>query len=288
MKKLILVLASSLLLAAAAKPVSLVQNEYDFAAAVAEKGVRDGFLQYLDKQAIGFSPTPANAYDRYSKSTPGATGKLLWYPAYALLASSGDFGVDTGPWVYEAGGDTKDGKPRKAYGEWLTIWHRDKTGQWKALFDSGIGHDSAGTEKALEPGAQVAQMKVAGGPAPSEDAVHDQLAQAERVFSNEASNHSLRQAYQNSGSPDLRLLLEKSQPVLGRELAVKVAPDVPSGLVWGPIGGSSAKSGDLGYIYGETYRLADTKLTTPVGVYMHVWRREADGWKLLIALDTPL
>ncbi|HEY1991467.1 MAG TPA: hypothetical protein VGH71_03330 [Gammaproteobacteria bacterium] len=49
MNKLSLVLGSTLLLvAASAAPVSLVQNEYDFAAAVAKQGVRDGFLQYLD------------------------------------------------------------------------------------------------------------------------------------------------------------------------------------------------------------------------------------------------
>ena len=76
--------------------------------------------------------------------------------------------------------------------------------------------------------------------------------------------------------------------MLGLELALKVAPGVSSGLVWDPMGGSAAKSGDLGYVYGETYKLEDAKRTTPVGVYMHVWRREAEGWKLLIALEQPL
>jgi ketosteroid isomerase-like protein len=286
MKKLALVLASSLLMAAASAPTSLVQNEYDFAAAVAKQGVRDGFLQYLDKQAIGFSPTPANAYDAYSKSKPGGTAKLLWYPTYALLASSGDFGVDTGPWTYEAVG--KDGKSVTAHGEWLTVWHRDKAGQWKALFDGGIDHDVPSTEKALDHDAQVARMKASAGTAAKVEDVHDQMVQAESVFSNEASDHSLREAYQGSGSADLRLLLDKSPPILGRDLAVKIAPDATSGLVWAPMGGGAAKSGDLGYVYGETYRRADAKHATPVGVYMHVWRREADDWKLLIALDQPL
>ena len=286
MKKFSLVLLSCLLLAAASKPVSLVQNEYDFAARVAKQGVRDGFLHYLDRQAISFSPTPANAYDAYSKRKPGGNAELLWYPAYALVASSGDFGVDTGPWTYE--GKDKQGKTEKAYGEWLTVWYRDKDGQWKALFDSGIDHAAASTEKALAHDASVAQMPVASGPVPAVEDVRDQLALAENVFSNEASNHGLPAAYLNTGSPDLRLLLANSQPALGRDLAVKMAPDASSGLVWTPLGGSAAKSGDLGYIYGETYRLTDAKHTTPVGVYMHVWRREADGWKLLIALDTPL
>lgn len=285
MSKLILVLASCLLVAAAPAPKSLVQNEYDFAAAVAKQGVRDGFLQYLDHQAIGFSPRPSNAYEGYSKRKPGGAGKLSWYPAYALLASSGDFGVDTGPWIYEA---SKDGKTVKAYGEWLTVWHRDTDGRWKALFDSGIGHDAASTEKALAQDAQVAQLQPAGASRPTEDAVHGQLEQAEHGFSDLASSHGLREAYRTSGAEDLRLLLDNNPPALGRDLAVKLAPDSPSGLVWVPLGSRAAQTGDLGYVYGETYRLTDARHDTPLGVYMHVWRREVDGWKLLIALDTPL
>jgi len=285
MKKLPLVLASLLLMAAASKPVSLVQNEYDFAAAVAKQGVRDGFLRYLDKQAIGLSPTPVNDYDTYSKRPSGGDARLRWYPSYALLASSGDFGVDTGPWSYEA---SKDGKPVQAHGEWLTVWHLDESGRWKALFDGGIGHDAASTEKALDHDAHAEQMKPINGSAPAVDGVHEQLAQAETAFSDTAAHESLRTAYETSGSADLRLLLEKSQPVLGRDRAARAAPDLPSGMSWEPMGSGAARSGDLGYVYGETYKLSDAKHVTPVGVYMHVWRHEAGGWKLLIALEQPL
>jgi ketosteroid isomerase-like protein len=37
-----------------------------------------------------------------------------------------------------------------------------------------------------------------------------------------------------------------------------------------------------------TYKAADTKHSAPQSAYMHVWRRDADGWKLLIALESPL
>jgi len=284
MKRPLVVLLASLMLAAASAPVSLVQNEYNFAATVARKGINEGFLMYLDKQAIGFAPGPVKSYEGYSKRKP-SNSKLDWYPAYALVASSGDFGVDTGPWTATW---VKDGKTQQAHGEWLTIWARDKDGKWKALFDSGTGHEPGSTEKALKRHATVAQLPVASGPVPAVDDVHDQLVRAETMFSNEASDKSLRSAYLTSGADELRLLLDKSQPILGRDLATRVAPDMPSGLDWVPMGGSAARSGDLGYIYGETYKLSDTKHVTPQGVYMHVWRRGADGWKLLIALDTPI
>jgi ketosteroid isomerase-like protein len=285
MKKLLLILASSLLVAAGSAPVSLVQNEYDFAAAVAQKGIRDGFLQYLDKQAIGFSPTPQNAYDTYSKAKPSSS-KLSWYPTWALLSSSGDFGVDTGPWTATS---LKDGKPVESHGQWLTVWTRHEDGEWKVLFDSGTGHPAPEhPAEALAKQSPVRRLSVLAGPVPPTEDIHDQLLRAEKVFSNEARDRSLRSAYQGSGAPDLRLLLQGSGPILGLALAARVTPDVVSGLQWVPMGGTAARSGDLAYIYGMTYKLTDTRQTAPQGTYMHVWKRDADGWKMLIALESPL
>ena len=287
MRALIAVTVLPLLLAAAVAPVSLVQNEYDFGAAVAKKGIRDGFLQYLDKQAIGFSPTPKNAYEAYSGIKPGpSNGKLTWYPAWALLSSSGDFGVDTGPWTASS---VKDGKSTESHGEWLTVWTRNKDGDWKVLFDSGTSHPAPESPaKALAKRSPVTRLPVLVGPVPPTEDLQDQLLRAEKIFSNEARDGSLRAAYQGSGAPDLRLLLEGGQPILGLALATRVTPDVTSGLQWAPMGGTVAHSGDLGYIYGMTYKVTDTKQATPQGTYMHVWRRDADGWKMLIALESPL
>ena len=141
---------------------------------------------------------------------------------------------------------------------------------------------------ASAPDATAAQLPVPAGSALTADDAHDQLTRADTGFSNEASDKSLRDAYANSGATDLRLLLENTPPILGRDLATKAAPVVSAGRVWVPSGGSVAKSNDLGYIYGMTYKLTDTRHATPLGVYMHVWRRDADGWKLIIAEDTPL
>ena len=285
MRKSMLMIALLLPAAAlASKPVSLVQNEYDFAADTAKLGVHDGFLLYLDKQSVTFAPKPVNAYDYYAGQKPGST-VLKWYPAYALVAASGDYGVDTGPWVAEW---SKDGKPQQAYGEWLTIWSKDADGKWKALYDGGIGHPKPDTPtKTLAHDSKVPQMPAVTAAVPAEDDVHDQLIRAETVFSNDAAK-SLRSAYDGGGSDDIRLLLEDGQPMLGKELADKVVPAVSSGLVWVPLGGSAARSGDLGYIYGMTYKTADTAHVAPQGTYMHVWRKSVDGWKLIIAMESPL
>ncbi|HSN18243.1 MAG TPA: hypothetical protein VLV87_08525 [Gammaproteobacteria bacterium] len=286
MKKLGLVLISSLLLAASSSPVSLVQNEYDFAAAVKKHGVRDGFLMYLDKQAMTLSPKPVNDYDAHQKAKPTTT-KLTWYPAWALVSASGDFGVDTGPWTYEAVG--KDGKPEKAYGDWFTVWARAKDGHWKALFDAGIDHAApVHPPEALAHDAAVPRLEALPGPVPAVATSQDQLLRAEEVFSNNVVDRGFRAAYRDMGAKDLRLLQEDHAPVVGRDAVLKAAGTQSVSLVWIPLGGSVARSGDLGYLYGMTYTVADKhKQQTPLGSFMHVWQRMAEGWKLLAVLDMP-
>lgn len=288
MRKQILILSALWLLSGAAHAAgtSLLQNEYNFARDVDKRGVRDGFLLYLDKQAITFAPQPLNAYNFYQGRKPGSS-KLSWYPVFARESASGDFGVDTGPW--QADYNDKDGKPQQAHGEWLTVWAKDKSGNWRALFDAGVEHDAPPAPvKALAEDAKVSRLPSwAGTPASMQD-VYDKLTRSETLFSNDAQFHNLQSAYASMATGDVHLLLEHTQPVVGKDLALKVLPATPSNLQWVPMGGSAAKSGDLGYVYGMTYKPTDTKRSAPQGVYMHVWQLSQDGWHLLVDLEQPL
>ena len=283
MRSCLIAIAGLFIAGAVVAPSNLVQNEYAFVQAVADHGIRDGFLMYLDKQAITFSPKPTNAYDLYQSRKPSST-KLDWYPAYALVASSGDFGVDTGPWTAAW---TQDGKQQKSYGEWLTIWSRNKAGAWHALFDSGVNHDTVSLEKALKAGGDVAHLP-APGTQLTADQAHKALVKAETDFSAVAGDGALRSAYAQFGSDDIRLLRDDKLPVVGRDKVVNDLPAGKSALTWKPSGGSVAGSGDLGYLYGLTYQVDDKAFSAPVTAYVHVWRRDKDRWWLLIALDAPL
>lgn len=281
---LFVILASLAFSASAADPANLVQNEYAFARAVADHGVRDGFLMYLDRQSITFAPQPVNAYDLYTQRKPGSA-KLSWYPAFALVSADGDFGVDTGPWTAEW---MQDGKPQSSHGEWLTVWARDGSGAWRALFDGGVSHPAPESPtKALPEDAAVTQLPASTGAAPTADEAKNDLMRREAAFSS-AGLHGLRDAYASIAADDVRFLPENSYPLLGRDQVLKAISAAPADLVWAPLGGSVAKSGDLGYIYGMTYKPADGKHQLPQGVYMHVWRRDAGDWKLIIAEEVPL
>lgn len=287
MRKPLLLIAVSFLFvsfAASAASPSLIQNEYNFAKAAADHGVRAAFLTYLDKQAITLVPQPANAYQVYTDRKPSST-KLAWYPSFALLSSSGDFGVDTGPWTATW---MDGGKPRDAHGQWLTVWHRSKDGKWRILFDGGVDHAKPAKHvTALARGAKVTRLS-GTGPAPDIETLHDSLQRAEAMFSDTAGNSSRRASYEALGDPEIRLLEEGSEPVTGLQAVMQVMAGRPGGWQWAPSGGAVSNAGDLAYMYGVIYGAKDDDLKTPLGSYMHVWRRVKDEWKLLIDLELPV
>jgi hypothetical protein len=47
-------------------------------------------------------------------------------------------------------------------------------------------------------------------------------------------------------------------------------------------------SGDLGCTYGLLERRGGSGAAADSSVYLHVWRREAGGWKVALALETAL
>ena len=287
MHKLLLLPAVALmpliLAGAVSAPPSLVQNEYAFAKAVADHGIRDGFLMYLDKQAVTLAPQPANAFEIYTNRKPSST-KLSWYPMFALLSSSGDFGVDTGPWRADW---TQDGKAQHSYGDWLTVWHLTKDGHWRILFDGGVDHGAdVKPPKALAKNAKV--LRLTKIPAVDVDEAHTSLERAETVFSNTTVESSPHSAYDGQAADDLRLLHEGSPTLVGKS-TVLASMSIQHGVTqWNPEGGSVAVSGDLGYMYGKTYKAGDDAHKVPEGSYMHVWRRDQGEWKLLIDLELPV
>lgn len=268
----------------AAEPLNLLQTEDAFAKTVGELGIRYGFLQYMNKQAITFAPEPVNAFDYYTNRKPTST-RLRWYPVAAWVASSRDFGVDTGPWTAEW---SEAGKTLTRHGEFLTVWSRNKDGDWRFLFDAGVPHEAPVKElPALAKDAGVYLPKPKGEiPGPAE--VHSQLAKLEQKFTDLATRDGLRAAYAALAATDIHYLQVNEQPAVGKSAVLAAVPAGKATLEWVPMGGSSAASGDLGYLYGLTYQAHDTKHAVPQSAYVHVWRRVSGEWKLQVDMEQPL
>ena len=114
----------------------LVATERAFARAAAEKSTKEAFLEYLADDSIVFEPGPVNGKDVWSKRPP-SVGLLSWEPVWADISADGSIGYTTGPWDFRPKG--KDGEP-VAFGEYVTIWKKQKDGNFKAILDIGISH----------------------------------------------------------------------------------------------------------------------------------------------------
>ena len=65
---------------------------------------------------------------------------LVWEPAQAFAAKSGDFGASWGHWTYT--GKDATGRAQTRTGKYLTVWRRNSAGQWKGLMDTGVSDPS--------------------------------------------------------------------------------------------------------------------------------------------------
>jgi hypothetical protein len=110
----------------------LLETEYAFESK-AQESVRNAFLAYLAEDSLVLQPKPTPGRPFYEATKP-SSDNLQWYPAIAAVALGGDLGFSTGPWIYT----TADGT--HIYGDFITVWKRDPSCQWRAQFDGGISH----------------------------------------------------------------------------------------------------------------------------------------------------
>src|SRR5690348_10117021 len=60
-------------------PQQIYDTERAFEKMVAEKGIRDGFIEYMSPTGVIFRPDPVNARESF-RSRPASSAALFWNP----------------------------------------------------------------------------------------------------------------------------------------------------------------------------------------------------------------
>ena len=224
---------------------SLVEAEISFASTSVEKGIRTAFLEYLADDAIVFLPEPKNGKEGYG-SQPESDAKLSWYPAYADISSSLDWGYTTGP--YELRVNPGDEKAARA-GFYLSVWKKQPDGHWKVAID----HGSSYPVEQIKPEAY---RPTVGGKA-SKGTKQDLL-----------QKDVLRvQPYHEE-----TLIYRAGQyPVRYKELMIEPAGNI----LYSTLGHDISPAADMAYTYGSYTRGEAEK-----GYYLKVWKAIDGEWKL--------
>jgi len=118
---------------------TLKQLEGEFMKAAAEKGSA-GYMSYYADDAV---EVPNGHVLIAGKAKIAATmgflddknNRLTWTPVGADISASGDLGYTYG--TFEFHSNDKDGKPTADYGNYTSIWKKQKDGSWKVVLDMG-------------------------------------------------------------------------------------------------------------------------------------------------------
>ena len=272
---------------------ALVAAERAFAADAWRTSVRDAFLAWLDADAVVFRPRPVLARPVY-EARPASPALLAWVPAFAAVARSGDAGYTTGPWSFHA----EKSAPAVAWGQFVSVWRRRPDGAWRVIADIGVSQPAPG--KAL-PAALASpgdgRFPGAGGELNAEaaggvtgEAGDEQVGAAENAFAAQAAAEGAAAAYAAHADPELRLYRDGSPPWLGREAALAAVAVESGRLECRPQAVGAARSGELGWAWGEGRReapAAGAGEATDLS-WLRVWRRVEDGvWRIVVDVTLP-
>lgn len=244
---------------------NLIHTERSFAAYAVENGTKDAFLKFLDSTGVVFEKGQAvNGIQSWNKKEK-SPGILNWHPQFAEISASNDLGYTTGPWTFQKSGiqDTV-----VARGQFNTIWKKNRNGEWKFLVDIGTHYEAANDASETE---KIDAEKLTERP------IHlAAIVETEEAFI-KALKKDKNQSYTKYLSRNSILNHPEMLPATGKEDQARVIASIPSGIQLSIIASGIATSGDLGYVYGTAVSNGKTQN------YLHVWRREKEGWKL--ALD---
>jgi ketosteroid isomerase-like protein len=246
----------------------LIQAEKNFAAYSLAHSTKEAFQQFIDSNSIMFdNGKPVKAIEFWNKKEKNA-GVLNWWPQYAEISASGDFGYTTGPWTFQ---QTKNDSIA-ARGQYTTVWHIDKNGEWKFLVDLGINNT---------------QNKTAGDIIRFNTTKHSEdsttvpsifpMLAAEGVFLNLFAKNKSK-AYKKYLSIESILNRNGFLPAVSAAGKRNIINTTSSIELFVLQGWGVSPVADMGYTYGSTTIKGKTEN------YLHIWRKEEPGWKIAVEI----
>jgi ketosteroid isomerase-like protein len=244
-----------------------------------EQGTRTAFLAFLAEDAIGFEPGPQNSRKIWEAREESPVS-LMWRPVFAAISRSSDLGYTTGPAEWRR--EKSDEKPF-GYGQYISIWKKQKDGSWKVAVD--VGGEVPGppkTQERLELSLPV--------PPPAEPlkpgAAARQLREAENAFLKAAKNDST-EALIDASLENVRVYREGVYPAVGVSAAGLMLSVRRGNLIMHRLGGDISEAGDFAYSYGR-YSLA-RGVQKERGHYLQIWRTDkGHNWKIALDYQSPM
>jgi ketosteroid isomerase-like protein len=248
--------------------MQMVNAEKSFAAYAGTAGISEAFLTYFDDSAKVFERGQIlNGRDVWRQRKTDSM-ELKWYPEFADVAASGDFGYTTGPSEFRVrkGSEKPDHK-----GYFNSIWQKNKNGEWKVMLDMGTpSPQSVFDESHIEYVDKPALLN--NSSKTEKQKTSNDIKEVEEQF---IANYADGKGYMKYSSGAARYY----RP--GYKVAKGVYPYSDTlKLSYKNAGTSMAPSGDLAYAYGYV------EVAGKTGNYLRVWKKDADTWRIVLDAAT--
>lgn len=270
---IIILLSLSVSVQAQSALQDMVKTEQAFSQMAQDQSIRDAFMAYIADDGLLFRPGAVNGKKWMTEHPVPSSDKrpvLVWQPAFAGMAVSGDMGFTTGPW--EAKADINDEKPQ-GYGDFVTVWKKQADGSWKFVVDLGISHPQSGGPLTLWTPAETSKKEFKPIDVPI---ALEALLERDRNYAAAVLKHGFPKSYAAYAARAVRLYRANNLPFIGREAAIGQLSKTTGEFKWIPIGGDVSSAGDFGYTHG-TYEAGDER-----GSYVRIWKKQNGLWRIVM------
>jgi ketosteroid isomerase-like protein len=271
----VIVIASSASIAAPFSARDLAAEEGKFAAWSVKHGMRDAFVEFFADDSILLRPDIVNGRE-FMRARTNPPIVLDWRTTLAVLSASGDLGMSTGPWINTS---KTDPKAPASYGQFFSVWQKQKNGEWKVLVDHGISHGKPPVDFPL-----MAHDLAAAATSTTE------ITDPEKWFAERGNAAGTPAAYREAIDQRSRLLRADRLPMDGTASIGEYLSTLNGKWTWTAQRQGASAAGDLAWSLG-TYAWQSTAGATDAGHYIRVWVRDTKTpsarWKIAGEILTP-
>jgi ketosteroid isomerase-like protein len=115
---------------------AIVRADVEFSTYAAARGMAEAFGTFAAPDAALLSGAFGPAAIRASQPPQTADLVPYWRPVYAAVARTGDLGYTVGTAVFTT---TVNGAPSRGHTKYVTVWKKQRNGEWKYVLDGGNG-----------------------------------------------------------------------------------------------------------------------------------------------------
>ena len=236
---------------------------------------RSGLKYMLDKESIFYVPSPVNAIN-YLDNRPNLPDVLTWEPNLVLVSRSLDWGVTSGPLQFQKVGAVKRN------GQYLTVWRRDKKGNWKIHLRAEVENHGKKKSTGLEYYEPDNKPFLKHRSVKRLEQREEVVFQTDELFSN-ILKADTKTGYSEFLAEDARYYFPWKDEIVGKDNVLEFLKKERIEIDTDPTEVGRAYSGEFAYTLGTA--TVGTKEKVLKFSYIRVWQLKDDfNWKVILEM----